>query len=302
MLRLLALTALLASLLFFVDRVFAQVDTLQRDDGTILYAFRFPDLYGDDLRAMRFVATDSCRLIGAMFVFGTRGMEQWTTGDPALITKVWSSGEDTLPDVELGGDTILFPEFAANIFDLDSTWRASTARFVSVDLSDHNLRFAPETAFHVGYTTDRGTGDSLAILSDDGNPQTYYATEWYNGGFHFMRDSWPGVNLMIRAIVEFTDLRTQVLTPQPGDLALPRAWPNPFNSATTITVTLARSDNLRIAVFDLLGRRVYETTTSRLTPGVHEFIWHPFNCPTGKYFAAVNTATTSAVVPIIFVR
>jgi PA domain/FlgD Ig-like domain len=49
--------------------------------------------------------------------------------------------------------------------------------------------------------------------------------------------------------------------------------PNPFGSATTIRMTLARDGEAELAIFDLGGRRVANLHAGALTAGAHSFDW-----------------------------
>jgi len=49
--------------------------------------------------------------------------------------------------------------------------------------------------------------------------------------------------------------------------------PNPFNPTTMINFYLSRPGNVTLAIFDLLGRKVFETTKNNLPMGMSSIIW-----------------------------
>ena len=55
--------------------------------------------------------------------------------------------------------------------------------------------------------------------------------------------------------------------------ALLAAFPNPFNPRVTIPFTLASEQRVRIAVYDIRGRRVIQLCDKRLERGRQELLW-----------------------------
>ena len=52
------------------------------------------------------------------------------------------------------------------------------------------------------------------------------------------------------------------------------AYPNPFNPQTTIVFNLAREQEVKLAVFDLLGRHVVDLVHGRFVAGEHPVLWN----------------------------
>ena len=93
-------------------------------------------------------------------------------------------------------------------------------------------------------------------------------------------------------------LALQIYNPQ-LDVATPRAarpdaarlgapWPNPFNPATRVELELAVAADLRLAVYDLLGREQAVLHEGALTAGSHGFTWQPETAAAGVYFIVLN--------------
>lgn len=279
-------------------------DTLKWDDNAPTYAFRFPDAYGDDLRNQRFRAPASCVLIAAMFAFPTRGGNALSTGDPDLVVKVWPMGEDSLPvaGAEWVSDTTFFESYASALFDLDSVWSGAASQFVIVDLSSYSLASDSGAWFHVGYTAVRDSeDDSLAILSDDGSPQTSYASEWYNGRFVLMRDGWLGANFLIRAVVDLGAAGVRVLEPASvsADFALRSVYPNPFNAVCVVSFDCVRSSEVRLSVFDLLGRERAELARGIAVAGTHRIVLDASDWSSGTYFVWLQAGQRAETVRIV---
>jgi hypothetical protein len=79
--------------------------------------------------------------------------------------------------------------------------------------------------------------------------------------------------------------------PLPDNLAF-SAYPNPFNSATTLTISSA--DKADISIYDITGRLV---TTLHAENG--KAIWNASSFPSGLYFARVNGKTIESIKLIL---
>lgn len=280
-------------------------DTLRQDDNTPVYAFRFPDAYGDDWRNQRFRASEPVTIQGVLFAFPTRNFAQWTTGTPDLIVRLWPMGEDSLPVA--GGewltDTLAFAEWSSRVYELDSTWTGDSTQFVYADLSAHAVAIESDGWFHAGYSAVLGAGDSLAILADDGIPETSFASEWWDGRFVRMRDGWRGVNFFMRVIVS-ADTGLAVLCPGGAaeNFSLCSVYPNPFNSRATITFEVARPGAARVSVFDLLGRERLVLLDAPNVFGVQRMTFDGDALVSGKYFVRVQTPDGRYAVPVVLVK
>ncbi|MBK8129716.1 MAG: T9SS type A sorting domain-containing protein [bacterium] len=86
----------------------------------------------------------------------------------------------------------------------------------------------------------------------------------------------------------------------PQDFAV-RAYPNPFNPATTIEFTLPEAGAVELSIWDNNGR-LLETLTRTAAAGVVRFDWDAAGFATGSYFARVRAAGLNRVVPLVLVR
>ncbi len=55
------------------------------------------------------------------------------------------------------------------------------------------------------------------------------------------------------------------------------AYPNPFNPSTTISYTLKEAGDVKIEIFDILGRRVWNKSASHNLPGLYSIVWNGLN-------------------------
>jgi hypothetical protein len=75
----------------------------------------------------------------------------------------------------------------------------------------------------------------------------------------------------------------------PGDFSLGQNYPNPFNPTTKIKFDVARVGDVKIIVYDVMGREVQTLVDERLQPGTYEVTFDGSNLPSGIYFSQLKT-------------
>jgi hypothetical protein len=75
----------------------------------------------------------------------------------------------------------------------------------------------------------------------------------------------------------------------PHYFTLYQNYPNPFNPNTKISFSLppskgARGMNMKLTIFDVLGKEIAVLVNQQLTPGTYEVEWDAGNYPSGVYF------------------
>ncbi len=80
----------------------------------------------------------------------------------------------------------------------------------------------------------------------------------------------------------------------PDGFRLDAAYPNPFNPRTTIPYRLDASTDVRLNVFDMLGRRIATLVEGFQAAGEHEVVFDAASVPSGTYIVRLETAARSA--------
>ena len=93
--------------------------------------------------------------------------------------------------------------------------------------------------------------------------------------------------------MEATSIQVATETDEaPAQFVLSQAFPNPFNPQTSLTLTLAQAQPVRVAVYDVLGREVAVLQHGALPAGVHRLTFEATDLPSGTYLVrAVGTMT-----------
>ncbi len=79
-------------------------------------------------------------------------------------------------------------------------------------------------------------------------------------------------------------------------------YPNPFNPLTKIIFDIRKSDDVKIIIFDALGRTISTLVNQKLLPGSYETTFDGGNLPTGIYFCKLITDTYSKTIKLNLVK
>ncbi|NNF04396.1 MAG: T9SS type A sorting domain-containing protein, partial [Rhodothermales bacterium] len=126
-----------------------------------------------------------------------------------------------------------------------------------------------------------GTRESQMIWSTKANA----GNGWWN-----TPAQWPAVAVAGRATA------TNVEGPDaelPFDFALEQNYPNPFNPSTTIEFSLAKVENVRLSVYNVLGQRVASLLSGEsLQAGPHTVNFDASQLTSGMYFYRIDAGTS----------
>ncbi|MFH1861454.1 MAG: T9SS type A sorting domain-containing protein [bacterium] len=275
---------------------------LLHDDGTPVYYLELPDLYDDHYFNVRFSAVgDSCMLLGATFFFIQVPGDTISTL-PDLHVLIWKNLDlDVYPDTVLDSVVIADTTYAE--------WLYPDTVFVSLETC--SLFFNAGESFFVGWEPDStdSTDGPLAILHDDGIPESDYSIEWWHDQWGTIQEDWGvGVNFFIRALViAYYDTSTtgmvQWLEPDKlQEFRLLTPSPNPFNPETVLRFELMRPEEVRLQIYDLRGRMLGTVLQGNLPAGLHSVLWKPENLPSGIYLVSLQAGGKMAVQKAVFMK
>lgn len=133
-----------------------------------------------------------------------------------------------------------------------------------------------------------GTGNSFIVHTAPAGTYRHITTGRYTGGpyvLYAVRNNGGISRTMI-----FTEGIKKISDIAPINYTLYQNYPNPFNPNTKIRFEVAktalslRGDNVRLAVYDILGREVQTIVNEQLKPGTYEVEWNASNYPSGVYY------------------
>ena len=96
---------------------------------------------------------------------------------------------------------------------------------------------------------------------------------------------WAGLQLAEKVVV---GVEAEAEAAVPSAFALRQNYPNPFNPSTTIVVDLPASSDVRLAVYDLLGREVAVLMEGEVEPGSHRVTFTANTLASGVYICRLT--------------
>lgn len=92
-----------------------------------------------------------------------------------------------------------------------------------------------------------------------------------------------GPRFTLRIIPNGVQVSTEEPSELPNEVTLDQNFPNPFNPTTNISFTLPQAGEVRLQVFDLLGREVSTLVNSRQSAGAHTVTFDASSLSSGVY-------------------
>lgn len=88
----------------------------------------------------------------------------------------------------------------------------------------------------------------------------------------------------------------------PSIFSLSQNHPNPFNASTLISYSLPQASDVKIAIYDLLGRRIETLLQSRQPAGYHQVKWDAGANSSGLYFYRIQAGEYSEARKMLLLK
>ena len=89
---------------------------------------------------------------------------------------------------------------------------------------------------------------------------------------------------------------------KPIQFTLSQNYPNPFNSSTVIKYNITINADVKLEIYDLLGRKVETLISENQHAGMHTVIWDAREIPTGIYFYEIQVGNCSQFKKCLILR
>lgn len=138
--------------------------------------------------------------------------------------------------------------------------------------------------------------DSVKYISLPGNI-SYGRYPDASDNWQLMEPSFASSNL-------YTSVKEDNLTPAAFTLS---AYPNPFNSSTTIQYSLSEAGRTSIGIYDILGRLVWTEAENLKAPGTYSLRWNGrgssgFTLNSGVYFCRIMSSGKVKTVKLMLLK
>ena len=88
----------------------------------------------------------------------------------------------------------------------------------------------------------------------------------------------------------------------PDCIGVLRNYPNPFNAYTVIEFSLKEPGNIRLEIFDTIGRRLETLVDCNYPAGVHDVIWNAGDAASGIYFYRIMIGRYDQIRKMILLK
>lgn len=88
----------------------------------------------------------------------------------------------------------------------------------------------------------------------------------------------------------------------PGAFEVMQPYPNPTRSSASLGIKISKAQQVKVSVFDLLGREVQQIQQGMVPAGEHKVEWDATQHPGGVYFMRVDTEVAFTVRQIVVVK
>jgi Secretion system C-terminal sorting domain len=149
---------------------------------------------------------------------------------------------------------------------------------------------------------DYSSPDSLIFLNSDVYHENLRFTPYYEGEFSGFVAVWESsqsetgwqsnvyAQLIMDEYTTTSDAPEYVKAPIPEKYVLHSAYPNPFNPTSIIAVGLPTSSELKVKVYNMLGKEVATLVDGKCASGYHAFQFDASDLASGIYFVKAVVA------------
>jgi hypothetical protein len=88
----------------------------------------------------------------------------------------------------------------------------------------------------------------------------------------------------------------------PTEMELAQNYPNPFNPSTQIKFGLPADSDVKLTVYNAVGKEVATLVNEHLSAGYHVYTWNATNIASGVYFYQIQTDNIAIVKKMILVK
>jgi len=159
--------------------------------------------------------------------------------------------------------------------------------FVDADNGDYHLEYDSQLI-------DAGLADmsayNLPELDYYGNPRFFDSKE--NGIAR--------IDVGVHEYPTITDVEVETITPTKFELF--QNYPNPFNPATNISYNLSNSADVKISIYDSMGKLAEVLCNNFQTKGKHTVEWNAADASSGVYFYEVKVGAYSSVKSCLLLK
>jgi hypothetical protein len=105
-----------------------------------------------------------------------------------------------------------------------------------------------------------------------------------------------------RSLSDFEVVTSNELSENPESFSLNQNYPNPFNPSTLIRYNIAEASEVRLAVYDILGRRVAVLVNELQTPGAYTVNFNANHLASGTYIYRLEAGNFVSIKKMMLIK
>jgi len=186
---------------------------------------------------------------------------------------------------------------------------------ITITTSPSGLEFTADgtsyTAPHT-FTWTEGSSHTIAVSSPQyGASGTIYVySSWSDGGGQSHTYTVPSSNDTVTAnfsVVPPDDVEDIAHTKLPTEFALAQNFPNPFNPETVISYSTPKPAQIRIEIYNAIGKKIRTLVDDYVQAGQHQIIWDGKNdngiqVSTGIYYYIMQSGSFRSMKKAVFMK
>jgi hypothetical protein len=88
----------------------------------------------------------------------------------------------------------------------------------------------------------------------------------------------------------------------PTECKLFQNYPNPFNPTTSIKYSVSSIQNVKLVVYDIIGKEIATLVNEKQVPGVYEVMFDASGLPSGIYFYKLETESYKETKRMVLIK
>jgi len=95
---------------------------------------------------------------------------------------------------------------------------------------------------------------------------------------------------------------SQVTVMMPTELTLSKAYPNPFNPSTSMSIFVPADGTVNLSVYNVMGQKVATLHSGNMSAGNHSVTWNASDMTSGMYFVRAESQAGVAVQKVMLMK
>jgi hypothetical protein len=125
---------------------------------------------------------------------------------------------------------------------------------------------------------------------------------WLNGGTDVLTNISPNQSIKIKEGEGIVTSKESEFLNTAKNLHLIGNYPNPFNSGTVIRFQTDQPQYIDLQIFNVLGQKVYSSSSFFPSAGSHYFHWSPPSLNSGVYFYTISNQSFSETKTMLYLK